>query len=292
MSNPDSASGPDSSSDPDAPSGPDSTSRPGGGSRSDRGSRSESGHDPNFPPGSNSGPHAKAGPGAATPDEVSGPDSALGFAVDAAVGGAGAEVEPSSRSGAATAAARLVTEVLAPWVIVLLLPVAMAWQVTRSPSESLLWGFVIALTSSLLPMLVIVWGVRAGRWDGHHVRNREDRLVPFLALIGLSLAGLALLVLGGAPWPMIALDLSMIVSLLVTGAITTRWKISMHTAVAAGAVVIATTYVPALWVLAALVAVIGWSRVQVGDHTPAQVVAGAVIGAVLGGGLFTALLWS
>lgn len=277
MSDPDPASGPDSS------SGPDSASRP------------EFGHDPNFPPAWNfpPGPHAKAGPGAATPQEVSGPDSALGFDVDAAVGeAAGAEAERFSEPRAATAAARLVTEVLAPWVIVLLLPVAMAWQVTRSPSQSLLWGFVIALTSSLLPMLVIVWGVRTGRWDGHHVRNREDRLVPFLALIGLSLAGLALLVLGDAPWPMIALDVSMIVSLLVTGAITTRWKISMHTAVAAGAVVIATTYVPALWVLAALVAVIGWSRVQVGDHTPAQVVAGAVIGAVLGGGLFTALLWS
>ena len=287
MNNPEPASGPDPSS-PDSPS-PDSPSPDP--PSPDSAARPDSGDDSISATGTKSttGANAKAGPGAATPEEVRGPEYALGFDVDAA---GGAAVEPSSGPGAATAAARLVTEVLAPWVIVLVLPVAMAWQVTHSPSESLLWGSVIALTSSLLPMLVIVWGVRTGRWDGHHVRNREDRLVPFLALIGLSLAGLALLVLGGAPWPMVALDLSMITSLLVTGAITAKWKISMHTAVAAGAVVIAMTYVPALWVLAALVAVIGWSRVQVGDHTPAQVVAGAVIGAVLGGGLYAALLWS
>lgn len=277
MSNPEPPRGPEPSSGPASPGDSDAASGP------DSGPRSGPGHVPN----STAGPNSKAGPGAATPEEVSGPDSALGFDVDAAVGGT---VEPSSEPGAATAAARLISEVLAPWVIVLVLPVGVAWEATHSPAESLLWALVVGMTSSVLPMLVIVWGARSGRWDGHHVRNREGRFVPFLALIVLTLAGLALLVLGDAPWPMVALDLSMILSLLVTGAITAKWKISLHAAVAAGAVAIATTYVPVLWVLFALVVGIGWSRVKVGDHTPSQVVAGAALGAVLGGGLYTALL--
>jgi hypothetical protein len=50
----------------------------------------------------------------------------------------------------------------------------------------ILWGLLVSLTSSILPMGVIVWGAHTGRWDSHHVRNRAGRLVPSLALIFLS----------------------------------------------------------------------------------------------------------
>ena len=200
-------------------------------------------------------------------------------------------VEVLPRPTARDIAARVITEVLAPWVIVLLLPLAVAWQATHSPAPMILWGLLVSLTSSILPMGVIVWGARTGRWDSHHVRNRAGRLVPFLALIFFSLVGLALLLVFGAPWLLTALDLSMITSLLVTGAITIRWKISMHTAVAAGAVVVlATTYTPLLWALLPLVAAIGWSRVRIRDHTTAQVIVGATMGAIIGGGLYSALM--
>ncbi|GAA4864105.1 phosphatase PAP2 family protein [Saccharopolyspora rosea] len=194
------------------------------------------------------------------------------------------------RTGRAELCARVITEVLAPWVIVLLLPLAVAWQATRSLGPALGWGLWVALTSSVLPMVVIVRGARRGRWDGHHVRDREGRLVPFLVLIALSCAGLAVLLVGGAPWPVVALDIAMIASLLVTGAITAKWKISMHTAVAAGAVVIlAVSWGPLCWALLLPVAAVGWSRVRLGDHTPAQTTVGAVVGALVGGGLFALL---
>nr|WP_228046737.1 hypothetical protein [Saccharopolyspora sp. HNM0983] len=189
-----------------------------------------------------------------------------------------------------TAVARLLTEVLAPWVIVLLLPLAVAWQATHALLPTLLWGLLVAVTSSILPMGIIVWGARTGRWDGHHVRNREGRLIPFVALLVFSLGGLAALILARAPWLVIALDISMISTLIVTGAITSRWKISMHTAVAGGAVVIlAATYSPVFWLLAVLVAAIGWSRVKIHDHTTAQTIGGAIVGAISGGGLYAPL---
>ncbi|GAB3298023.1 phosphatase PAP2 family protein [Parasphingorhabdus pacifica] len=201
------------------------------------------------------------------------------------------EPEAGPQRTLGTAVARILTEILAPWVIVLLLPLAVAWQVTHAPVPTLLWGLIVALTSSILPMGIIVWGAKTGRWDGHHVRNREGRLVPFLALIAFSLGGLAALIFGGAPWLLIALDISMITTLIVTGAITTRWKVSMHTAVAGGAVVIlAATYSPILCLLAVLVAAIGWSRVAIRDHTPTQVIGGAIVGAIVGGGLYVTLI--
>ncbi len=190
-----------------------------------------------------------------------------------------------------TTVARMLSEVLAPWVIVLLLPLAVAWRATHASVPTLFWGLLVAVTSSLLPMGIIVWGARNGRWDGHHVRNREGRLIPFLALILFSLGGLAALVFGGAPWLLVALDICMITTLVITGVVTLRWKVSMHTAVAGGAVVIlAVTYSPVLWLLAVLVAAIGWSRVVLHDHTTAQVLGGALVGALVGGGIYAALI--
>ncbi|KGI80202.1 hypothetical protein IL38_18840 [Actinopolyspora erythraea] len=187
--------------------------------------------------------------------------------------------------------ARLVTELLAPWVIVLVLPLVVAGQAAAGFGSTLLWGMVVALTSSVLPMGVVVWGSRTGRWDGHHVRDRRGRLVPFTALIVLSLLGLALLIAGDAPEKLIALDISMIISLFVTGTITVFWKISMHTAVAAGAVtVLALLYGPALLWGALVTLAVAWSRVAVRDHTLAQVTIGALTGTVVGGGSFALLL--
>lgn len=45
-------------------------------------------------------------------------------------------------------------------------------------------------------------------------------------------------------------------------------------------------YGPLLLLLTPFVVLIGWSRVAVGDHTVAQVIAGALIGPILGGAVF------
>lgn len=186
--------------------------------------------------------------------------------------------------------ARVITEVLAPWVIVLVLPLAVAWQATHTVTATLLWGLLVSVTSSLLPMIVVVLGARGGHWEGHHVRNRDGRLVPFLAVIVSSVLGFALLLALNAPWMVTALNIAMLASLLVTGAITTMWKISMHAAVAAGAVVVLVyTYSPLLWILMLAVPPISWSRVRLEDHTTAQVIGGAIVGAAAGGAVYAAL---
>ncbi|MCA1186494.1 MULTISPECIES: phosphatase PAP2 family protein [Saccharopolyspora] len=179
--------------------------------------------------------------------------------------------------------ARVLTEVCSPAVIVLLLPVAVAWRATHAPGPALGWGVFVALTSSVLPMAGIIAGSRAGWWDGHHVRDREGRLIPFVLLISLSSLGLGVLVLAGAPRLVVALDVAMLAALLAIGLITVWWKVSVHTAVAAGAVAMLAVVYSAWWLLLwGLAAAVGWSRVRLGDHTPAQVVVGAVVGVLAG----------
>ncbi|MBK0866068.1 hypothetical protein INP57_04535 [Saccharopolyspora sp. HNM0986] len=199
--------------------------------------------------------------------------------------------EPSAKTTASLRLARTVTEIFAPWVLITLLPIGVAWQATGYRWwPALGWGVLVAATSALIPQAVMTVGAARGRWDGHHVRDRAGRLIPFIALIGSGAIGLVLLVTGGAPRAMTALDAGMLALVIVAGAITTKWKISMHAAAGGGAtVVLALFYGPAWWLLGLVTAGIGWSRVRLGDHTTAQVVAGALAGALIIGGGFAVL---
>jgi membrane-associated phospholipid phosphatase len=70
-----------------------------------------------------------------------------------------------------------------------------------------------------------------------------------------------------------------------------KFKISLHAAVASAAVVVlALTYGPWALLLAVLVAWVAWSRVALRDHTTPEVLAGLLMGVVVGGGGYWALL--
>ncbi|MCE7011478.1 phosphatase PAP2 family protein [Kibdelosporangium philippinense] len=191
-----------------------------------------------------------------------------------------------------TRQARLVTELLAPWIWVFGLPFVVAAQATRDVGETLVWGAVVGVTGSLIPMAVVLRGVKQGKYDSHHVTIREHRLVPFLATIVSVGSGWLILGFGGAPREMLALSVSLFVSLLVMLGITfgLSWKVSMHSGVAGGAmVVLVVTFGPWFALVGLLVALVGWSRVVLGDHTTGQVIAGVLVGAWVGGMLFWAL---
>jgi hypothetical protein len=134
-------------------------------------------------------------------------------------------------------AAAVITEIFAPSVVIVVLSLSMAWGATgQHLGQTLLWALVVATFSAGLPMVFIVRGARAGRYDTHHINNREARFVPVLVCLGSTAIGLTILLLGNAPQALVAMSLVMLAVLVVTGAITSRWKISLHTAVAAGGV--------------------------------------------------------
>ncbi len=186
--------------------------------------------------------------------------------------------------------ARVVTEVLSPAVVVVVLPLAVAWHGTRDLGETVGWGLLVAVFYSVVPMLIVIRGARRGRWDGHWVRERERRTVPFLLMLVSTLTGLAVMLAGGAPREVLALAWSMIATLLACLVITRWWKVSVHATVAGGAVAtVVLLYGPWYLLLVAAVALVCWSRVVVEDHTVAQVVAGALLGPLVGGIVFLAL---
>jgi len=180
--------------------------------------------------------------------------------------------------GARQAWAQRCTHWLEPknWLIVTV--VAIGWH--ADGRAGLGWGLLAALFTAVLPTLFITYGVRRGRWSDRTVGARRPRLVV-LAFITASVAtGLILLLVLGAPRLLTGYLAFMLASVAVLAAITTVWKISIHCAVASGSVaILALSFGPLVLPAYALVALLGWSRVALSDHTVAQAVAGAVLGA-------------
>jgi membrane-associated phospholipid phosphatase len=184
--------------------------------------------------------------------------------------------------------ARAVTELLAPAVLVAVLLLVMGWHSAHWTAKGLLWGVLASLFASVLPFGYILRRVRTGHVSDHHVRVRAQRRVPLLVGLGSILVGFGLLLALGAARELVAAVVAGAVGLLVSVVVSHWWKMSVHAAVAAGAVVILTlVFGPAMSALWPLVGLVGWSRVELGDHTAGQVVAGAAIGAVVAGAVFS-----
>ena len=179
-------------------------------------------------------------------------------------------------------AARVVTEVFAPAIWAATTPVVIAVRVSPTILEGLRWGLLAVVFSALIPYGIVWSGVRQGRLTDHHIGRREQRRTPLLLALIPVLTGLALLVLLHAPSRLITTGIVMPVVLLGIVLVNQFWKLSAHTAVSAGAVtVLVLIFGPVLLFGVPLVALIGWSRVVLADHSRAQVIAGAVTGAAL-----------
>lgn len=190
----------------------------------------------------------------------------------------------------ADTAANALTGVFAPAHIVTALLLVVGWFSHPSPGRGLAWGLLAALLVGVAPYAWILYSVSRGRFTSRHIPDRAQRLLPLAVAAGWAAAGVALLGLLGAPRQLVALVIAMLAGLAVTTIITTRWKISLHAAVSAGAATILTiAFGPALLTTAFVVVGIGWSRVQRGDHTVAQVVVGALVGAAVAAGTFIPL---
>jgi membrane-associated phospholipid phosphatase len=153
------------------------------------------------------------------------------------------------------------------------------------------WGLLAAFFTGVLPTLFISYGIRHGRWEDRNVGARRARLIVLAFIMASVATGLILLFTLGAPTLLTGYLAFMLGSVAVLAVITTVWKISIHCAVASGSVaVLALTYGPVVLPAYLLVALLGWSRVSMRDHTIAQVVGGSVLGAAAAALAYAALV--
>ncbi|KWT63949.1 hypothetical protein ADL21_00870 [Streptomyces albus subsp. albus] len=196
--------------------------------------------------------------------------------------------KPRAASRTESRIARLLTDGLEPKNWILLLTLLIGWHAGRWTGIG--WGLFAGLFSGIVPLLFIKFGERRGYWGDRHVRRRQDRLVVIPFIMASVALGMSTMMIFHAPGEMIAVVAAMLATLIVILAITTKWKVSVHGAVSSGAIaVLALAYGQALLVLYPLVAAVGWSRISLKDHTPAQVLVGSVLGPLVAGGTYWAL---
>src|SRR4051794_29893795 len=179
-------------------------------------------------------------------------------------------------------AAVLVTEVLAPIILIAVLTTIVSVHAAGSVGRGLLLAAVAIFFAGGLPYAILLAGIRSGRLSDRHLSKREER--PAMMVIGLVSvsAGLFLLHRLDAPLDLFALMAAMVAGVAVSLGVSSFWKISIHTSCVGGTVVsLAVLVHPALAVLAPLIFVTGWARVILRDHTVPQVVAGALVGSAV-----------
>jgi membrane-associated phospholipid phosphatase len=180
--------------------------------------------------------------------------------------------------GSRQAWARRCTDLLEPTNSLIVTVLAVGWH--ADGRAGLGWGLLAAVFAGALPAVLLSYGVRRGLWSDRTVGARRPRLIVLGFIMGSVAAGLVVLVAAGAPRLLTGYLAFMLGSVAVLAAITFVWKISIHCAVASGSVaILAFTYGPLVLVGYVLVALLCWARVELGDHTVAQVIAGSVLGA-------------
>jgi hypothetical protein len=148
------------------------------------------------------------------------------------------------------AIARVVSEVFSPLLVDAVLLLVIALHWAPTLATGLEWAGIAIAFVALIPQAIIVVGVR--------------RLLALLA--------------------------AMLVGLVVTLLVTLFWKISLHASTFAGAVtILVLAFGPSWALLYPLVILIGWARIELGDHRPGQVAIGAALGIVIAATVFSSL---
>jgi hypothetical protein len=167
--------------------------------------------------------------------------------------------------------------------VVLVLVAAMIAAASRG--ASFLQLQLVGAAVAALGVIVLGYGwlqVRAGRWShvDASVRNERSSLNVFLTVLlflgaALSWFGTRSLPLSGA--------LALSGALIVAAMLLARWvKLSLHTAFAAFATALLWPLTLAVLAGVLVTAAVTWSRLVLGRHVVADVVAGALLGTVAG----------
>jgi membrane-associated phospholipid phosphatase len=178
--------------------------------------------------------------------------------------------------------ARTISYLLAPATISVPMILLVAFYQARSIASALAYGVTTLFFLSIGPFAYILLGVRLGKLSDVDVSRRSERVGPFLfGLLSVCLGWFALMLMHG-PARLITILLLTMVSGLVMMIITLWWKISLHaSSLATAATMLTVLYGAIMLPIFVLLALVSWSRVVLRRHTPAQVVAGSLLGIAL-----------
>jgi hypothetical protein len=186
--------------------------------------------------------------------------------------------------------ARLITNILNPFLISFIVLILLAYKATSSTADFIKWAG-ISLAISVLPTLIIaIIMVRSKRLDSFFSNPRQQRYIIYIIACLLGALGCGLLWYLKAPELLLDTFIAGLVSIIVFTGINYFWKISLHMAfMAASAAALIIVYGAAAAWTCLLLPPVAWARIELKQHSLAQVVTGGVLAAAIIAGIFTGL---
>jgi hypothetical protein len=173
--------------------------------------------------------------------------------------------------------ARLVTNVVNPFAVSAVVLVVLAFRESPDVGHAVLWTVVTLVLSVVPVLLVMVVLVRRRRVAGMFNNPRRQRFSVYGIAVTFGCLGLLALWSGGGPKALRLTFIAGIIALAVFMTVNFYWKISLHTAFIAGTATVFTIAVGGYGALVLLLLpAVGWSRWALGQHSLAQVSAGAI----------------
>ena len=159
---------------------------------------------------------------------------------------------------------------LAAMMVAAAAPEAGAWK----------WASAYVLVAVLFPLGFLLWECRRGTVSEIDIPARGERLLPQMVTIVCMVGAWALVRFGAAPTAMTDLGTLFLLQSVAVFGITLRWKISVHTATAAGVGMVVWFLSGAVLPLIVGASAVIWSRTRLDRHTVGQTFAGAALGVV------------
>ena len=183
--------------------------------------------------------------------------------------------------------ARQISNILNPFLVSGIVIVLFAIKDTSGAAEAVKWA-LISLALSVLPVyIVVIYMVRRRKMDGFFTNPREQRHIVYILASALGAISCGLLWYLNAPELLSVTFTAGLVSIVIFMGINYFWKISLHTAftAAAVAVIIMVYGAAAAWAII-LLPPVAWARIQLKQHSIAQVVTGGLLAVAIVAGVF------
>lgn len=179
-------------------------------------------------------------------------------------------------------AAFLISVVLSPYLVTLLLILIVSFVYATTLKQFLPWILISLFFIGIIPVGYILWLLENKRVSDIYLSNHKERKIPFLIIAVSAVVGVIILYFLEAAKPILAIASAHAINAVLAWAITLYWKISIHSALFAASVIICMILFGAkLWPLFLLWVPLAGARVYREEHTPGQVLTGAVIAIVV-----------
>ncbi|QPC82678.1 hypothetical protein G4Y79_23835 [Phototrophicus methaneseepsis] len=179
--------------------------------------------------------------------------------------------------------ARVVSDVISPPVVWAIVGLMVGMRYTDSLAEGLFWAAEFGLLICLLPIVYVGFMVWRGKIGDIHMKQRKERFIPMLITVGCAFLALSLAIQLTAPPVFVLLTFIALVQTVLMLSITLFWQISMHMmSITAATVAVSTLFSSGLGLmLIPVIALVAAARLELKRHTPAQVLAGTLMGGLV-----------